>query len=658
MSHSPTDSDDQDRDAYLAGWQAVNKMIREGRSWSGHERHCSFLNLGGKRFVDISAVSGLDFPDDGRAIAIVDWDFDGLLDLWIRSRTGPRLRLMRNQSPSENHFLALHLSGRTSNRDGIGARVELYLRDKAGRKLIKTSHAGGGYLSQSSKWIHFGLGQCTELDRVVVRWPGGEPQTFTDLQVDRRYRLIQGRLTAEAWMPPGGDVTLVATKLEAPQMSDRVRIALATRMPLPELEYIDLKGQSASLFASADKPVLLLLWASWCAPCAAELSELGDHREALNASGLQVLALSVDEPANYPQARALLRRVSWPLSAGFAPPELVDVLDVFQRHVLERQRSLAVPTAFLIDSQRRVAVIYKGSTQPRQILEDVAGLRGTPETFRRAATPFEGRWLAPPPAPEVVIFANELTQRGLVKVANQFLSGLSAPSGEKQDTARRRLAEARFAVGVTYSQQGKYAEASDAYRQALELDPDHWNAHNNLGNALARLGRPEQAVREYEESLRINPDHADTHDNLALSLAALGRTDEAIEHHREATRLNPSHPKAHHNLAIMLRRAGQLEEAFASARRAVEADPENFLAQGHLGVLLERKGQLSEAIPRYRAALRLNPDHQTTIAKLATLHAQQGAEAQALEFVAILHALNPTRAEELLVQVQELLQRS
>lgn len=66
---------------YENGWIAISRMIESGGSWSGRERNCAFLNTGGNRFSDISALSGLDLPDDARALAQCDWDGDGDLDL-------------------------------------------------------------------------------------------------------------------------------------------------------------------------------------------------------------------------------------------------------------------------------------------------------------------------------------------------------------------------------------------------------------------------------------------------------------------------------------------------------------------------------------------------------------------------------------------------
>ena len=87
------------------------KAVRKGTSWSGHERNRCLLNFSGQEFADASSVSGLDFDDDGRGLAVTDWNRDGKLDLWFRNRSAPRLRLMLNQA-AQGEFVALRLQGR------------------------------------------------------------------------------------------------------------------------------------------------------------------------------------------------------------------------------------------------------------------------------------------------------------------------------------------------------------------------------------------------------------------------------------------------------------------------------------------------------------------------------------------------------------------
>ena len=72
---------------YKNRWGALVRMLHADHSFSGGERHCAFLNLKGEGFADISAVTGFDFSEDGRALILDDWDFDGDLDVWAVSYT-------------------------------------------------------------------------------------------------------------------------------------------------------------------------------------------------------------------------------------------------------------------------------------------------------------------------------------------------------------------------------------------------------------------------------------------------------------------------------------------------------------------------------------------------------------------------------------------
>ena len=102
-------------------------------------------------------------------MALVDWDHDGDVDLWLTNRTAPRVRFFRNDYPRRHHFLSVRLRGRSCNRDAIGARLELVMAGWGTKKRIKTIHAGDGFLGQSSKTVHFGLGAEDKIDRTPRR---------------------------------------------------------------------------------------------------------------------------------------------------------------------------------------------------------------------------------------------------------------------------------------------------------------------------------------------------------------------------------------------------------------------------------------------------------------------------------------------------------
>ncbi len=298
MSQSPTDPTSlQSAQQYLENWNSLGEMISQGFSFSGRERHCCFLNTRSERFANVSAATGLDLIDDGRGLAVVDWDQDGDLDVWFSSRTGPRARMMRNDANTGNHFLAVRLQGTTCNRDAIGARVEIHLNENTpeARTIIKSLRAGEGFLSQSGKWLHFGLGESSAIDRLVIRWPGsGDSEVFTDLTVDTRYRIVQGTGQAVVVESRKDNIPLVASEARRAKSTDVARTLLTQRLPVKNLAYQDFDGRTRDLVPSNAAPRLINIWASWCQPCLVELQGFARHADELQQRGLSVAALCTD----------------------------------------------------------------------------------------------------------------------------------------------------------------------------------------------------------------------------------------------------------------------------------------------------------------------------------------------------------------------------
>ena len=90
---------------YDKGWAAVNRLIRAGRSFSGREAKLLFSNLGPERFANVSSAPRSNLPDDGRGLALTDWDWDGRVDFWMTNRNGPRIRFLKNEYQTAHDFL-------------------------------------------------------------------------------------------------------------------------------------------------------------------------------------------------------------------------------------------------------------------------------------------------------------------------------------------------------------------------------------------------------------------------------------------------------------------------------------------------------------------------------------------------------------------------
>jgi hypothetical protein len=154
----------------VASWPAIGD-----RSWSGHQKKKLFRNLGEQAFREMSAEAGVDNDLDGRGAAMADFDGDGRLDLYQTNADQPALLYM-NRTPGTGHWLEVKLVGTRGNRDAIGARVTV---EAGGVRQIREVNGGNGYASQSTKVLHFGLGAAAKVEKLTVRWPNGQSETFT-----------------------------------------------------------------------------------------------------------------------------------------------------------------------------------------------------------------------------------------------------------------------------------------------------------------------------------------------------------------------------------------------------------------------------------------------------------------------------------------------
>ena len=592
--------------------------MRGGKSWSGHERNCCFLNLGQRRMADISAVSGLDFADDARAILVGDWDHDGDLDLWVNNRNGPRLRFMRNDCRADAHYVAFQLQGVASNRDGIGARIELQWQEDSTRRQIMTRRAGDGFHAQSSKCVHFGIGEESSVDQVTVRWPNGDRQTFQNVAADHRYLIIQGSAELQRLPTRIVPLTLASASPQVPAATSAGRVVCPSRPPLPQLVFEDFDGQTHALpNLASQRAVLINLWASWCAPCVEEFNGFSRQKDALNKAGINVVALSVDgldESQSFDQqtVRKWLRDREFPHLAALATPEIIDTLEVVQRALIDLEQPLPLPSSVLVDPKGRVAVIYKGPVAVKQLVKDAAMLDDVDGTLHQAATPFPGRWRGRPKEIAPMAIALKFYEGGYIEsvlaYAEQCVRGAreNRPGYENVEPA-----DFHYFVGTLYEGRGDLTDAIDAYRQTVRADADYLDAHRNLGRLFLQQQKPELAVSHLREVVRLRDQDTEAIFTLGIARSASGDRQGAADAFSRVLELRPGWPAALNNLAWILAttepplgdgaKAVELAQELCQATRFTEPVALNTLAAAYAqaGDFTKAQEYASEAKTRF-----------------------------------------------------------
>lgn len=156
-------------------------------SVNGRERNVLFRNDGDGTFSDVAWVNDAGRIEDGRALAVFDYDNNGSLDLLLRNYRMPTVLLANRGGAGRSVTFAL--SGTRSNRDAVGARLRLRTGERWQTRVVST---GSGYLSGSSRRVHFGLGDADTIDELVIDWPSGERTVLTELSADRFYTIREG----------------------------------------------------------------------------------------------------------------------------------------------------------------------------------------------------------------------------------------------------------------------------------------------------------------------------------------------------------------------------------------------------------------------------------------------------------------------------------
>lgn len=206
---------------------------------------------------------------------------------------------------------------------------------------------------------------------------------------------------------------------------------------------------------------------------------------------------------------------------------------------------------------------------------------------------------------------------------------------------RPKRADGWFLLGVVQSQREDPAKAVSNFRQAIQLQPDHAQAHNHLGLALMSLNRFDQSIASFRKAISIKSDFFEAHNNLGRALKETGETTKAVESFSRSIEIEPNCADTFFNLGLSYVELSRPEDAVAAFRRAAELNPIDAEALSNLGVTLFSLNRIEEAILAYRQALSVAPNFAEAHYNLANALSAQGNLEAALASYRAAIKINP-----------------
>ena len=569
--------------AYEQGWSAINELIRADHTWSGYERNVFYANNRDGTFSDVSGAVGLDFIEDGRAFALADFDHDGRLEVCLKNRSGPQLRLLKNVMEGLPASIAFRLCGVKSNRDGIGAVITV--ESEAGWQT-RSLQAGSGFLSQHGKDVFFGMGGAKGPVRASIRWPSGLEQRLEGLPVNHRITVEEGAASRAEPFRPHSPLTAVEQPAQGGEsLPGAAETWLLVPVRAPDFPLPGRNGQ----------------WLS-------------------GLRGKAVLLHFAERPVSFALQRCHL--VGVPAAQA---NDVTGVYNVLCSYLFDRHRDMVLPVSFLIDEAGDIVKVYQGRVEPVRVEEDAQEIPRTPGEHLARGLPFPG-------VAETYEFHRNYLSLGSV----YFERGFYEQSEAAFQLALRddpSSAEAEYGLGSCYLKLEKTGEARACFERAVKLSAGYPgtlpNAWNNLGLLAAREGRTGAAIGYFKQALALDGDHWVALQNLGNAYRVQKSWEEARAALEHALAVRPEDPETNYSLAMVFAQTSHEDAAYEYLQRALKYRPGYPEALNNLGVLYLRTGRRDDAVAKFQECIRVAPAFDQPYLNLARVYSLEDAPQKA-----------------------------
>jgi tetratricopeptide (TPR) repeat protein len=603
---------------YEMAWNAINELVRSDYSWSGYERNVFFVNNRDGTFSDVSGVLGLDFRDDSRAYALSDFDHDGRLEFVLKNRTGPQIRILRNDLEGIGGSVAFRLTGRKSNRDAIGATITI---DSGGKAQTKFLSAGSGFASQHTKEVFFGVPSGSQAISVRIVWPAGGVSQYSDVPVNHRVEIEEGgaNFKATPHAGTGAHRGLKQGALAPASPPQTVSTWLVAPLFGPDIKLVDQRGSSRLLSDFKGSPVLLSLLRLDCGASREQLDRIQSASAKLRGSGIAVVPAIVNSATGGDAAKSL--------DSGFptflADDRSVRAWNIQFRYLFDRRGEMLPPVSFLLNQQGAVVRIYQGLVHPEGVIADWSSVTGG-NSFERAV-PFPGPY-----------FGNALERDyftyGIAFVEYGYLDEAQA-AFERATVNQPDYAAAWFNLGTIYLNKKMYPQAQKSLGEAVRLNPEDADAWNNLGMIAGQQDNLDEALKDFLAAARANPNHSLAVENMMRIYRYQGRAADAQKSLEELIAKAPGNSSLHLALGMALVAQHEMPPAQKELETAVRLRPDSSDAMNNLGAVLLQMGQTQEALGWFEKCRRVSPDFDRPFINSALIYNSSGQTATARQIL-------------------------
>jgi tetratricopeptide (TPR) repeat protein len=618
--------------AYERGWNAINELIRSDHSWNGYERNVMFANNHDGTFSEVSGAVGLDCLEDSRSFVLADLDHDGRLEVVVKNRNAPQLRILHNAMKEAGGSVAFRLTGTKSNRDCIGASVTVEVGTLRQTKFLQ---AGAGFAAQHTKEIFFGVGKPDAAIRATVRWPGGASQEFQNIPVNHRIAIEEGSaaFAAEPFAGTAHAYTQTGPPAKLDPLPSQIDTWLIEPLKAPVLSLPDLEGNAREVRSLTGGYLLLTFWATSAPVSCEQLKSLQQQQPVLARNRLELLAVNVDAAGDAGVARSFAAAGKFSFPVLFATQDAAGVYNIIYRYLFDRRRDLAIPAAFLIDGDGMIVKLYQGPIQLPHLLADLKAVPTTPADRVRRALPYAG-----------VRYHDEFQRNDFTYGVALFQHGYldaAAASFEQVIAEKPDNAEAYYNLGTLHLRRNNLSQAREYMEQTVKVRSDYPEAWNNLGMIAAQQGQPEEAVRDFEQSLSQRPNYAIALLNLGNLFRRQGAFDKALALLNRALEIQPDDPETNYGLGMLYAQQDQTSSAADFLQKAIALRPNYPEALNNLGVLFTRTGNYAGAKEQFETCIRVAPNFDQSYINLARLYVMQNDKAKAIEALEQLLRVQP-----------------